>query len=256
VSSCHHGHISRGVISDPLNDVASNGIGHDLLFDSNLQFRPTSGRRKRDLVENYWRSVHQELENGCTCISLDYESRLVDLKCACKRIPQPGSQPLLVFFPLDSVMTVRMPSRLRPLLAELLEVLLSVIQPLPSTSSGFYMQHPTTSVSGQQHQAQQHAVQATLLRSVLDSDLIEQELKHGLFDPSGLFRVIGETLKCHCAPMRDRAVETMVQIAQTCAPGGGGTKADAVKALRMCFEVLEFMKLVSGSFSVIIAGKV
>ncbi|EIN12618.1 Tcp11-domain-containing protein [Punctularia strigosozonata HHB-11173 SS5] len=218
-------------------------LRHDLLFDSNLQFRPTSGRRKRDLVDNYWRSVLQELENGCTCITLDYGSRIVDLKCACKRIPRAGSQPLLVLFESDRVMTVRMPSRLRPLLSELLEVLLSVIQPLPSTSSGFYMQHPTTGVSGQQHQAEQHAAQAALLRSVLDSDLIEQELKHGLFDPSGLFRVIGETLKCHCAPMRDRAVESMVQIAQTCASGGSGTKADAVKALRMCFEVLEFMKL-------------
>lgn len=72
-------------------------------------------------------------------------------------------------------MTVRMPSRLPPLLAELLAVLLSVIQPLPSTSSGVYMQESTASVSGQRHQAQQHASQAALLRSVLDPELINQE---------------------------------------------------------------------------------
>ncbi|KAI5996956.1 hypothetical protein EDD15DRAFT_2412543 [Pisolithus albus] len=28
-----------------------------------------------------------------------------------------------------------------------------------------------------------------------------------------------------------------------CAPGGGGTKADAVKAVRMCLDILELMKL-------------
>jgi len=93
-------------------------------------------------------------------------------------------------------------------------------------------------------QMREHSAQAAYIRSIFDPALIEQELKHDVFDPSGLFRVIGSTLKGHCAPMRDRAVETMVQAAHACAPGGTGTKEDAVKAVRMCMEILELMKLV------------
>jgi hypothetical protein len=44
--------------------------------------------------------------------------------------------------------------------------------------------------------------------------------------------------------MRDQAVEAMVEVAQSCAPGGTGTKADAVRAVRMCLDILELMKLV------------
>jgi hypothetical protein len=46
-----------------------------------------------------------------------------------------------------------------------------------------------------QAQMQQHATQAARLRSVFDPDLIEQEIRHGVFDPSGLFQTIGEVLK-------------------------------------------------------------
>ena len=95
---------------------------------------------------------------------------------------------------------------------------------------------------------QEHAAQAAYMRSVFDPELIEQELRHELFDPSGLFLTIGRTLKSHCAPMRDRAVENMIAVAQSCAPSGGGSKADAVKAVRLCMDILEFMKLVSCSY--------
>lgn len=95
---------------------------------------------------------------------------------------------------------------------------------------------------------QQHATQAAHLRSVFDPDLIEQEIRHDVFDPSGLFQAIGQVLKCHCAPMRDRAVDAMVDVAQSCAPGGSGSKSDAVRAVRMCLDILELMKLVSRRF--------
>ena len=131
-----------------------------------------------------------------------------------------------------------MPSRIRRLLTEFLEVLLLVIQPL-SSISGMYVNPDTFKA-----QMQEHTAQAAYIRSIFDPALIEQELKHEVFDPSGLFRAIGNTLKGHCAPMRDRAVETMVQAAQACAPGGTGTKQDAVKAVMMCMEILELMKLV------------
>ena len=48
--------------------------------------------------------------------------------------------------------------------------------------------------------------------------------------------------------MRDHSVDLMVEIARSCKPGGGGTKGDAVRAIRMCFEIMELMKLVSGLF--------
>jgi len=55
--------------------------------------------------------------------------------------------------------------------------------------------------------------------------------------------------------MRDRAVETMIQTAQSCAPGGTGTKHDAVSTVRMCMELLELMKLVGHLRNYIIAIK-
>jgi hypothetical protein len=212
--------------------------GHDLLFDAGLQFRPTSGRRKRELSDKYWRAVAQELETGCTCVSLDFQWKPHELLCVCHRIPIPQT-PTHIYCPSRRVVTLRMPSRIRPLLTEFLEVLLFVIQPLTSIS-GTYA-NPSTL----QTQIEQHAAQAAHLRSLFDPELIQQELRHELFDPSGLFTVIGQTLKSHCAPMRDRAVDAMVEAAKACAPGCGGSKADAVKAVRMCLDILELMKLVS-----------
>ncbi len=49
----------------------------------------------------------------------------------------------------------------------------------------------------------QQQEQAQTLRTVLDVDLIEQRMRHGRYDPSGAFEVIGQILKSHCAPMRD-----------------------------------------------------
>jgi hypothetical protein len=139
---------------------------------------------------------------------------------------------------MHDVFTLRMPSRLGILLDEFLEVLLSVIQPL-ETVSGLYV-NSTVWEKPMQH----HAAQASHLRSLFDRDLILQEIRHGVFDLSGLFGVIGETLKSHCAPMRDIAVTNMAGVARACAPGMGGTAADAIKAVRTCLELLEMMKLV------------
>jgi hypothetical protein len=141
-----------------------------------------------------------------------------------------------------------MPSRIRCLLSELLAVLLSIIQPLPESCAGMYMQEPTSGPAGARYQAVHHAAQAAALHAALDPDLICQELEHRLFDPSGLFRVVGETLKCHCAPMRDAAVDAVVAAADRCAPGERGSYQDAVVAMRMLFTVLETMKLVGLTF--------
>lgn len=72
-----------------------------------------------------------------------------------------------------------------------------------------------------------------------------------MFDAGSVFRWIGEVMKMHCAPMRDGMVEGMVRMGCTDGSGehqdGGGDDVAArrpVKALRMCFEILEVMKLV------------
>ncbi|KAF9221625.1 Tcp11-domain-containing protein [Gyrodon lividus] len=212
-------------------------LRHDLLFDAGLQFRPTSGQRKRDLSDRYWRAVAQELENGCTCVSFDMQWRPCECVCVCRPVALPPQNPTLTYSTSRRVLTLRMPSRIRPLLIEFLEVLLFVIQPLTSISDTYA--NPSTF----QVQIERHAAQAAHLRSVFDPELIQQELQHNLFDPSGLFIVIGQTLKSHCAPMRDRVVDAMVEVAKTCAPGGGGGKADAVRAVRLCLDILELMKL-------------
>ncbi|KAJ7175825.1 T-complex protein 11-domain-containing protein [Mycena filopes] len=210
-------------------------LRHDLLFDPGLQFRPTTTRRKTERAEKYWAAITSELESGCTCVSFDMRGKPNPTVCACAHVSTPSLNPVVAFSPTLHVVTLRMPSRIRSLLDEFLEVLLLVIQPLSNVAGAH--------VSPTKSQQAEHVAQAAYIRSVFDPALIEQELKHKLFDPSGLFRAIGLTLQGHCAPMRDHAVELMVQVAQTCAPGGEGSKADAVRAVRMCMDILELMKL-------------
>ncbi|KAH9854687.1 T-complex protein 11-domain-containing protein [Lenzites betulinus] len=217
-------------------------LRHDLLFDSGLQFRPTSSRRKRDLADHYWLTIVRELETGCTCTTVDVHGKLAELRCVCDPAPHAPEKPTVKYLP-GHLATVRTHSRIRPLLTELLEVLISIIQPprAPALRPPELLFPPA-----QQHpQFQQNVVHIALLRQHLDPDLILQEISHGLFDPSGLFQVIGDIIRRHCAPMRDGAVDQMVGLARACAPGGGGTKLDAVRAIRMCFEIMELMKLVS-----------
>lgn len=214
-------------------------LGHDLLFDSGLQFRPTSSRRKRDLADNYWLAIVRELECGCTCFTMDLHGRPCERICVCRSLPLPVGRSVYAYT-AENRITVRAPSRIRPLLQELLEVLISIIQPVVSKSTGVCVQP-----SSLQLQVQQNVAHVTMLRSVLDADLIQQEIDHRLFDPSGVFLTIGDIIRCHCAPMRDHAVDQMVALARSCAPGGTGTKVDAVRAIRLCFEIMELMKLVS-----------
>jgi hypothetical protein len=114
----------------------------------------------------------------------------------------------------------RLPSRLPVLLLELRTILLSL---LPEPSQG-------------------HADVA----QALDADLLAQEVLHGVLDASRLARFMGHTLKLHCAPMRDELVDQMVACVESgWSPDPIGGKGPAVaRGLRMCFEILELMKLV------------
>ncbi|KAF8807117.1 hypothetical protein BYT27DRAFT_7137530 [Phlegmacium glaucopus] len=202
-------------------------LRHDLLFDPGLQFRP---RRKREPSENYWNAVWEEVQTGCTCVTLDMFGKPHSTVCICSEFPEIPVDPIIYQKPSIGVYAFRMPSRIPGLLSEFLEVLLLVIQPL-STISGIYV-----SPNLVKDQMQEHAAQAEYLRSIFDPALIEQEIKRRVFDPSSLFAAIGEILKSHCSPMRDRAVDQMVQVAHR--PG-----IEAFKAIRLCLELLELMKL-------------
>ena len=134
-----------------------------------------------------------------------------------------------------------MPSRIPSFLCEFLEVLLLVIQPLSDLTD---LSTERGAINTQIHQ---HSSQATYIRSMLDPVLIEQEIKRGVFDPSGLLQAVGYTLKDHCAPMRDSAVDEMIQMAKSC-KGDKMSPSGALKAFRMCMELLEVMKLVRPTF--------
>lgn len=186
----------------------------------------------------------RELETGCTCTTVDSHGKVAELRCACEAIPTaPKKATVRYNAGSGNLATVRMPSRIEPLLIELLAVLVSIIQPpQPPTLRPPELLFPPSPQHPQYHQNLTHI---NLLKEHLDPRLIQQEISHGLFDPSGLFQVIGDIIRCHCAPMRDAAVDQMVGLARACAPGGNGTKLDAVRAIRMCFEIMELMKLVS-----------
>ncbi|KAJ3564568.1 hypothetical protein NP233_g8211 [Leucocoprinus birnbaumii] len=232
--------INRQTLKDlDFNEIMHNTpLRHDILFDSALQFRPAGHRRRREYVERYWDAVSREIESGCTCVSYESSTRkyIPTAACVCSHAPTPADAALPFNVP-PSTITVRAPPRVRALLNEFLEVLLHVIQPL-SMLSGPYVNPDFLHAP-----IQEHAQQAKYIRSLFDPDLIEQELKKGVFDPSGLFEVIGATLKAHCAPMRDLAVDSMVEAAKACAPGCNATTRDAVKVIRNCLEILELMKL-------------
>ena len=214
-----------------------------MLFDSGLQFRPTSSRRKRDQAELYWTAVTRELECRCTCITWDEHGRiLAEPVCICRDLHSPPAHATAVILQNFRGKTLRTASRIRHLFSELLEVLLSVIQPLPPS-----ILNSAVRPASFQPALDKLTAQANHIRSILDPELIQQEIYYGVWDASGLFQVLGETLKCHCAPMRDRNIEAMIRTAQPCVDGRNATSL--AKAVRMCFDVLEFMKLASIYFN-------
>ncbi|KAI8806027.1 T-complex protein 11-domain-containing protein [Cladochytrium replicatum] len=68
----------------------------------------------------------------------------------------------------------------------------------------------------------------------LDIRLIAQQLEHSVFQPIGLIEYLATLLKANCAPARDELLDSMVA---ECVSG------NFARTLRICFEVLELMKL-------------
>ncbi|ANB13630.1 Sok1p [Sugiyamaella lignohabitans] len=77
--------------------------------------------------------------------------------------------------------------------------------------------------------------------SVLDPDLLIQQVRHSALDFLGLAKWLSSVFKAHCAPMRDSWVDQMVSRIEL----GISTKSPKrlVEGLRMVFAILEAMKL-------------
>ncbi|KAJ3329195.1 hypothetical protein HDU91_003912, partial [Kappamyces sp. JEL0680] len=72
------------------------------------------------------------------------------------------------------------------------------------------------------------------IHSHIDTNLIAQEIQHGIMDPTNLINYLAGVFKTNCAPIRDVVVDRMVD---HCKQG------DIIKTLETCFEILELMKL-------------
>uniref|UniRef100_V5GQF4 SOK1 protein n=2 Tax=Kalmanozyma brasiliensis (strain GHG001) TaxID=1365824 RepID=V5GQF4_KALBG len=236
-------------------------LRHDVVFDPNVQFRPNfdgeRGRRKREAGERYWTAVVREIETGCTCTAFSHGQLL---PCTCKakdrlrKIEAKGSR-------VSSLQQSHIPSRIPLLVQELRTICLSILpsnypadtaiaevdeaasassteeqktdQPVASdeASSSMKKKVAVSTASGSSWATTHHQ----LIAQTLDPHLISQELQHGVLDVPALITFMGSILKLHCAPMRDEAIERMVEV--VCVDRNIG------KGLRLCFEILELMKL-------------
>ncbi|KAG8944529.1 hypothetical protein FRC04_001751 [Tulasnella sp. 424] len=241
--------------------LRSPQLRHDLLFDPGLQFRPTSGRRKREQTERYWEAIAREMQYGCTCTCFDRDNRVY--ACVCGKVPtsststaanamfKPSVAPIATCW---HAMVLETKSRILPLLQTLKEVLHLVIHPAvggsatPSSGASSVSGSPPTSPTQSSYHTAPSSSSASSasdpLLAAFDPLLIQQEIQHGVFDYRSVFRWLGEIMKTHCAPMRDAMVETMVRMGtMEDVEDGVPRERRPVKALRMCFEILEVMKL-------------
>ena len=102
-----------------------------MLFDPGLQFRPTSGRRKRDAADKYWKAIQRELETGCTCTAFDLHGSTIPCSCGAQK-EDAGSGHLPSRSAIKGTLrNVSATSRIPALVTELRETLLSVMIPSP-----------------------------------------------------------------------------------------------------------------------------
>lgn len=250
-------------------------LRHDVVFDPNVQFRPNfdgeRGRRKREAGERYWTAVVREIETGCTCTAFSHGQLL---PCTCKakdrsRIAGAGAGAGIADSKQDaavasgangqgrSLTSSRIPSRIPLLVQELRTICLSILPSnYPADSALLESEDASAALTDQQKTSEAAETSAMekqssststsagstwatthhqLIAQTLDLHLISQELQHGVLDVPALITFMGSILKLHCAPMRDEAIEKMVEV--VCVDRNIG------KGLRLCFEILELMKL-------------
>ncbi|KAF8964159.1 hypothetical protein BGZ46_000826 [Entomortierella lignicola] len=206
---------------DMLEIFKNPQLRHDIVFDPHLQFRPNfdgeRGHTKRREADRFWREVGLELNNRRTILATRREATATMLDLTGITASNPTSR----LVQLEAQQTYPLPDAvlLPRLIDELREILLSLLPQPPVAQDAAPVVNP----------------ERALLISTLDPDLLIQELDHGVLDVHALFRFLGDSLKGHCAPMRDALVESMVNIVVDF--------DEIVRGIRMCFEILEWMKL-------------
>ncbi|KAJ1023689.1 hypothetical protein NDA18_004673 [Ustilago nuda] len=242
-------------------------LRHDVVFDPNVQFRPNfdgeRGRRKREAGDRYWTAVMREIETGCTCTAFSHGQLL---PCTCKPKHPSSTAAAKQDLPTPSAngaapssASSRIPSRIPLLVQELRTICLSILPSNYPADAVLVESEEAITASADEQKANGDATESSwtdrkastcsastgstswatrhhrLIAQTLDPHLISQELQHGVLDVAALITFMGSILKLHCAPMRDEAIEKMVEV--VCVDGNIG------KGLRLCFEILELMKL-------------
>lgn len=72
--------------------------------------------------------------------------------------------------------------------------------------------------------------------SNIDPKLVAQQIQHGIMNPTALVNYLSKLIKTNCAPIRDDLVDEMVLICG---------KGDISNTLKIAFELMEWMKLVT-----------
>ncbi|KAG0219402.1 hypothetical protein BGX33_002991 [Mortierella sp. NVP41] len=204
-------------------------LRHDIVFDPHLQFRPNfdgeRGLTKRREADRFWHEVGSELNARRAVLTARRDATTKMLSLAGLSASSPSSR--MIQQQAQQMCPLPKAVLLPRLIDELREILLSLLPAVPNNQDG--------SKPPQQDAAHQENSERALLTSTLDPDLLLQELDHGVLDVHGLFRYLGDSLKGHCAPMRDTLVESMVHTVVN--------QEEIVRGIRMCFEILEWMKL-------------
>ncbi|CAO3569713.1 unnamed protein product [Mortierella alpina] len=209
-------------------------LRHDIVFDPHLQFRPNfdgeRGLRKRREADRFWREVGVELNTRRSILSARREAAATMLSLAGLSASSPSSR--LIQQQAQQMCPLPTATLLPRLIDELREILLSLLPAAPAPAAAA---SPDGAKASQARAAPPISPERAQLMSTLDPDLLLQELDHGVLDVYALFRFLGDSLKGHCAPMRDALVESMVSIVVD--------SEEIVRGIRMCFEILEWMKL-------------
>lgn len=222
---------------------------HDLLFD-NYGFRPINtsmtlastqyglhAAQRSQIVrpsppclitDRYWACIRAEVDYGCRCTRWESSSPSARIKeCICGRWKDGASE---ATWWKESRAT--WPSRLPKLiqtLKQILESLMASTTPCATYYTSRDSAPGTTAVT--------HSLVPALFEA-LDPEFLTVQVRRRNFDID-MFRVIGEAMKVHCAPVRDEMVDDMVATAL----GSDGRAPDVVSALRRCFDCVEVMKL-------------
>lgn len=215
---------------------------HPPMASSSTQYGLLSTQRSQivhpspasEAANRYWTCIRAEVEYGCRCTRWDGPGVTAHVKeCICGRWKHGLSEQK---WWKESRAT--WPSRLPKLIQTLREILESLMASTTPCVNSHASRDPLVGASGGPGCPTVTHSLVPALFAALDPEFLTVQVRRGNFDLE-IFRVIGEAMKVHCAPVRDSMVDDMVGIAT----GSDGRTPDVVLGLRKCFDCVEVMKL-------------